>query len=344
MPMAISFVGASIIWKFVYDYRDPSQPQIGLLSQVVHLAGLEEPAELAARVSRCNTFLLMVIMVWIQVGFAMVVLSAAIKAIPGDVIEAARARRGDRRAAVQHRDDPDDPQHPHRGAHDDPDRGPEDLRHRPDHHRRQLRAPTCWPTRCTRRSSPSSTSAAAARSPSILFLGVDAAGRVQHHPAAEGACHAMSVASGEAITRRRSRAGAQGRHRPRPCGPRSARRGRRRSSSSSPSCGRSRPSACSSPRSARRPTSTTAAGGRGSRTRRFTLEQLPRPCSPAAAPAPRGSRRSSSTRSSSRSRRAVPAGDRLDGGVRAGLDAVPGQRRSSSSPSSRCRSSRCRWR
>jgi alpha-glucoside transport system permease protein len=88
MPMAISFVGASIIWKFIYAYRQEGAEQIGLLNQLwVWLGGapqqwlLDPPA---------NTLLLIVVMVWIQAGFAMVVLSAAIKAIPGDIIEAAR--------------------------------------------------------------------------------------------------------------------------------------------------------------------------------------------------------------------------------------------------------------
>ncbi len=88
MPMAISFVGASIIWKFVYDYKDPSQPQIGLLSQVVIWLGWKDPPNWLLT-QPLNNFLLMVIMIWVQTGFAMVVLSAAIKAIPGDVIEAA---------------------------------------------------------------------------------------------------------------------------------------------------------------------------------------------------------------------------------------------------------------
>jgi alpha-glucoside transport system permease protein len=88
MPMAISFVGASIIWKFVYTYKDPSQPQIGLLSQVCIWLGWKDPPNWLLSIP-LNTFLLMVIMIWVQVGFAMVVLSAAIKAIPGDIIEAA---------------------------------------------------------------------------------------------------------------------------------------------------------------------------------------------------------------------------------------------------------------
>ena len=88
MPMAISFVGASIIWKFVYEYRGPDQPQIGLLNQVVMALGWDNPPNWLLT-QPLNTFLLIVIMVWVQTGFAMVVLSAAIKAIPADVIEAA---------------------------------------------------------------------------------------------------------------------------------------------------------------------------------------------------------------------------------------------------------------
>ena len=88
MPMAISFVGAGIIWGLVYEYRDPSKQQVGLLSQVTMWLGVDDPPNWLLW-QPFNNFLLMVIMIWIQVGFAMVVLSAAIKAIPGDVIEAA---------------------------------------------------------------------------------------------------------------------------------------------------------------------------------------------------------------------------------------------------------------
>ncbi len=88
MPMAVSFVGASIIWKFVYQYKESSQPQIGLLNQVSIALGWDNPPNWI--LSRpLNTFLLMVILVWVQTGFAMVVLSAAIKAIPADIVEAA---------------------------------------------------------------------------------------------------------------------------------------------------------------------------------------------------------------------------------------------------------------
>ncbi|MGN9767821.1 carbohydrate ABC transporter permease [Micromonospora sp. SD12] len=88
LPMAISFVGASIIWKFVYAYRGDGQEQIGLLNQIVVSLGGEPKQWLLD--SPLNTLLLIVIMVWIQAGFAMVVLSAAIKAIPADIVEAAR--------------------------------------------------------------------------------------------------------------------------------------------------------------------------------------------------------------------------------------------------------------
>ncbi len=90
LPMSISFVAASIIWKFVYEFR-PDQPnvqQIGLLNQVLVWLGGSPQQWLID--SPLNTFLLIVVMIWIQAGFAMTVLSAAIKAIPDDIIEAAR--------------------------------------------------------------------------------------------------------------------------------------------------------------------------------------------------------------------------------------------------------------
>lgn len=88
MPMAISFVGAGIIWGLVYEYRDPARQQVGLLSQIAEWIGIADPPNWLLW-QPWNNFFLMVIMIWIQVGFAMVVLSAAIKAIPGDVVEAA---------------------------------------------------------------------------------------------------------------------------------------------------------------------------------------------------------------------------------------------------------------
>jgi alpha-glucoside transport system permease protein len=88
MPMAISFVGASTIWGFVYVWRAEGRPQIGLLNQIVVLLGFEPVTWFQTPV--INNFALMVIMIWLQAGFAMVLLSAAIKNVPEDTIEAAR--------------------------------------------------------------------------------------------------------------------------------------------------------------------------------------------------------------------------------------------------------------
>ncbi|MCW2741175.1 MAG: carbohydrate transporter rane protein [Blastococcus sp.] len=90
LPMAISMVGAGVIWKFVYEYR-PDQPgvkQTGLLNQLFVLVGLD-PQQFLLNGPANNLFLILV-MIWIQAGFAMTVLSAAIKAIPDDIVEAAR--------------------------------------------------------------------------------------------------------------------------------------------------------------------------------------------------------------------------------------------------------------
>lgn len=88
LPMAISMVGASIIWKFMYEYKPASQPQIGLINQLIVLFG-GKPQQLLLN-SPLNTLLLIVVMIWIQAGFAMTVLSAAIKAIPDEIVEAAK--------------------------------------------------------------------------------------------------------------------------------------------------------------------------------------------------------------------------------------------------------------
>ncbi len=88
MPMAISFVGAAIIWRFVYAYRPPGQEQIGILNAVLVALGGQpntwytEPP--------LNNLALMVILIWIQAGFAMVLLSAALKGVPEETLEAAR--------------------------------------------------------------------------------------------------------------------------------------------------------------------------------------------------------------------------------------------------------------
>jgi alpha-glucoside transport system permease protein len=88
MPMAISFVGASVIWNFVYNFEsNPNRPEIGLLNSIMRGLGLEPRNWLLE--PPLNTFLLIVVLVWIQTGFAMVILSAAMKNIPDEVVEAA---------------------------------------------------------------------------------------------------------------------------------------------------------------------------------------------------------------------------------------------------------------
>jgi alpha-glucoside transport system permease protein len=89
MPMAISFVGAGIIWKFIYAYRGgEGAEQIGLLNQIVVWFG-GEPQQWLLN-APLNTVFLLIVMVWIEAGLAMVILSAAIKDIPGEIVEAAR--------------------------------------------------------------------------------------------------------------------------------------------------------------------------------------------------------------------------------------------------------------
>ena len=87
LPMAISFVGASVIWRFVYAWEPAGSSQIGVLNAAwVALGGVPQ-AWTSQR--PWNSLFLMVIMIWIQTGFAMVVLSAAIKGVPSELREAA---------------------------------------------------------------------------------------------------------------------------------------------------------------------------------------------------------------------------------------------------------------
>ena len=88
LPMAISFVGASVIWRFMYAYNPPGAEQIGLLNAFVTGLGFEPIGWLVNK--SINNFALIVIMIWLQTGFCMVLLSSAVKGIPQDIIEAAR--------------------------------------------------------------------------------------------------------------------------------------------------------------------------------------------------------------------------------------------------------------
>ncbi len=89
LPMAISFVGSGIIWRFIYYYAPPGRPQIGVLNAIVSTLGGEPQAWLTL-LQPWNNFFLIVIMIWLQTGYAMVLFSAAIKGIPSELLEAAR--------------------------------------------------------------------------------------------------------------------------------------------------------------------------------------------------------------------------------------------------------------
>ncbi len=89
-PMAISFVGAGVIWKFVYTYKGTGVgiQEIGLLNAIVTaLGGTPQPW---LNIPPWNNFFLIVIMIWLQTGYAMVILSSAIKGVPAELLEAAR--------------------------------------------------------------------------------------------------------------------------------------------------------------------------------------------------------------------------------------------------------------
>jgi alpha-glucoside transport system permease protein len=88
IPMAISFVGASVIWKFVYSYAPAGKPQVGLLNAIITSFGAQPQAWLIT--TGINNFALIAVYIWMWTGFCMVILSAALKGIPAEILEAAR--------------------------------------------------------------------------------------------------------------------------------------------------------------------------------------------------------------------------------------------------------------
>ncbi len=91
LPMAISFVGASVIWNFIYEVRPAELPQIGLLNAiVVGMGGDPKPWYAWVDIAPWNNLFLIVIVVWLQAGFSMVLFSAALKSIPEELLEAGR--------------------------------------------------------------------------------------------------------------------------------------------------------------------------------------------------------------------------------------------------------------
>ena len=90
MPMSISFISAGTIWKLFYVSVPPGRPEIGLFNSIITSLGGQPQNLLANDTWHLNSFLLMIIVIWLQAGFSMVMLSAAIKGVPEETIEAAR--------------------------------------------------------------------------------------------------------------------------------------------------------------------------------------------------------------------------------------------------------------
>jgi len=90
MPMAISSVGAATIWGFIYEARPAGEPQIGIQNAAVTALGFDPQVWLQQETLHLNSFWLMIILIWAQVGFSMVLLSAAVKGVPTETLEAAR--------------------------------------------------------------------------------------------------------------------------------------------------------------------------------------------------------------------------------------------------------------
>ncbi|AIV39513.1 MULTISPECIES: carbohydrate ABC transporter permease [unclassified Curtobacterium] len=91
LPMSVSFIAAASMWSFVYAYNAPGQPQVGLLNGIWTAITHQNPIPwLQNDFLRMNSFLLMAVVIWLNAGYAMVLLSAAIKAVPEETIEAAR--------------------------------------------------------------------------------------------------------------------------------------------------------------------------------------------------------------------------------------------------------------
>jgi alpha-glucoside transport system permease protein len=90
LPFAVSFVGAGTVWRFVYDAQIKGQHQIGLFNAVLEIFGKGPVSWLQQEHFHLNSLLLMLILLWSQVGFSMTLLSSAVKGVPTDTLEAAR--------------------------------------------------------------------------------------------------------------------------------------------------------------------------------------------------------------------------------------------------------------
>ena len=90
MPMTISFVSAAVIWRYIYAYSPEGGEQIGLFNAIWTALGGEPQTWFQIEAFKFNNILLMIILIWLSAGYAMVLLSAAIKSVPEDTLEAGR--------------------------------------------------------------------------------------------------------------------------------------------------------------------------------------------------------------------------------------------------------------
>ena len=95
MPMAISSVALGIIWIFMFQYSTPGEPQVGTLNAIVTFFHHDPVVWLqdqwpSDKFNVLNNLALIGAATWGITGFAMVILSAALKGIPGELLEAAR--------------------------------------------------------------------------------------------------------------------------------------------------------------------------------------------------------------------------------------------------------------
>ena len=90
MPMTISFVSAAVIWRYIYAYAPEGNSQICILNAIWTALGVEPQTWFQIEAFKLNNILLMIILIWLSAGYAMVLLSAAIKSVPEDTLEAGR--------------------------------------------------------------------------------------------------------------------------------------------------------------------------------------------------------------------------------------------------------------
>ncbi len=90
VPLAISMTAAGVIWRFMFDYQSPGSPQTGTLNGILGSVGIGPISFLQVETLALNTIFLIIVMAWMWTGFAMVILSAALKGISTELLEAAR--------------------------------------------------------------------------------------------------------------------------------------------------------------------------------------------------------------------------------------------------------------